>query len=345
MSRLISHTILKSGHSAKYRSISIQGEACRAAAAAGDRDLRVPRMWPLFPLVVEGLLLPALAVAAALGLAAAQGFAPPWAPLVAVLAFSLKTRVTGMARASQSAGTVEREDHVGRVAVVKDTARKPGPMRMYKATASNTFRVGQIKSRESKQARLDLSSFCHVIEVNTEEGWCDLEGSTTFETFVAETAKHGWMPLVIPELKTITVGGSIVGIGIESSSFKHGFVHEGLLQADILVASGEVLTVSADSEHADLFSAIPNSLGAFGYLLRLRMRIQRTKPFVKITKTWFDSPANFIDALAAECSQDKGHDFVDGARAASTRCPHYYYRHPVAAGLAAAPTGLCTSQQ
>ena len=26
------------------------------------------------------------------------------------------------------------------------------------------------------------------------------------------------------ELKTITVGGAIVGIGIESSSFKHGFV-------------------------------------------------------------------------------------------------------------------------
>jgi hypothetical protein len=40
---------------------------------------------------------------------------------------------------------------------------------------------------------------------------------------------------VVPELKTITVGGTIVGIGIESSSFKHGFVHEGLLEADVLV--------------------------------------------------------------------------------------------------------------
>ena len=85
-------------------------------------------------------------------------------------------------------------------------------------------RVLQIKERESKEARLDLSSFCHVIELNAEDEWCDIEGATTFETFVAETAKDGFMPLVVPELKTITVGGTIVGIGIESSSFKHGFV-------------------------------------------------------------------------------------------------------------------------
>jgi hypothetical protein len=52
------------------------------------------------------------------------------------------------------------------------------------------------QARESKEARLDLSSFCHVIEVNKKEGWCDVEGATTFETYVAETAKHACMPLV-----------------------------------------------------------------------------------------------------------------------------------------------------
>lgn len=52
-----------------------------------------------------------------------------------------------------------------------------------------------------------------MIELNAEEEWCDIEGAATFETFVAETAKEGFMPLVVPELKTITVGGTIVGIG------------------------------------------------------------------------------------------------------------------------------------
>jgi len=275
---------------------------------------------PYIALVVEGLLLPCIVLSAAAGIAGRQGLLPEplqsalggWSWAVIVALFVAKTRLTGTERASQSAGMASREDHEARVKETEKVAQRPGPLRMYKATASNTFRVNQIKTRESQEARLDLSSFCHVIEVNTEEGWCDLEGPTTFETYVAETAKHGWMPLVVPELKTITVGGSIVGIGIESSSFKHGFVHEGLLEADILVASGKVITISATNEYADLFAALPNSLGSFGYLLRLRMRIQPTKPLVEINKRWFDTPEKFIDGLAAECDAKKGHDFVDG---------------------------------
>ena len=34
--------------------------------------------------------------------------------------------------------------------------------------------------------------------MNEDELWCDIEASSTFETFVAETAKFGCMPLVVP---------------------------------------------------------------------------------------------------------------------------------------------------
>ena len=64
--------------------------------------------------------------------------------------------------------------------------------------------------------------------------------------------------------------------------------------------------------YKDLFEAMPNSLGSFGYILRLRMRIQKTRPFVHIQKTWVDTPKKFIDALNAACDKERGHDFVDG---------------------------------
>ena len=205
-------------------------------------------MWPLYPLVVNNLLTPTLCSATTLLGAHYAGQAPWWAPLAAILLFGLSTRFIGAT--DHTAGTIDRADYERRAAIVEEASKTPGPLRMFKATASNTFRIGQIKEREQKETRLDLSSFCHVIEVNTEEGWCDVEGSTTFETFVAETAKYGCMPLVVPELKTITVGGTIVGIGIESSSFKHGFVHEGMLEADILIAAGNVVTIRPDNECA-----------------------------------------------------------------------------------------------
>lgn len=181
---------------------------------------------------------------------------------------------------------------------------------MFKATTSNTFRPQQIAAREQSQHRLDLSTFVHVLEVNAEELWCDIEASATFETFVEETLRVGTAPLVIPELRTITVGGAVVGIGVESSSFRYGFFHEGLLEADLLVASGEVITVRPEGEHAELFRAIPNSLGSFGYLLRLRMRIQKAENTLRIEKVWLDSPESLVSSIEEACKREDL-DFVD----------------------------------
>lgn len=111
--------------------------------------------------------------------------------------------------------------------------------------------------------------------------------------------------------RTITVGGAIVGIGIESSSFKWGFFHEGLLEADLLLASGEVVTVRPEGEFSELFRALPNSLGSFGYLLRLRMRLQPSSPFIRLDKVWSSSPEMLIEKLC-DASKREDNDFVDG---------------------------------
>jgi hypothetical protein len=148
--------------------------------------------------------------------------------------------------------------------------------------------------------------------------YVDLEASTTFETFVDALLPLGYMPLVVPELRTITVGGAIVGIGLESSSFKHGFVHDGLLEADILLGNGEVVTAKPGGDYDDLFKGIPNSLGSFGYLLRLRMCVQKTKPLVQFTKTWHSSPEKLVKAIEEACKPEKGNNFVDAMALSTT---------------------------
>ena len=95
---------------------------------------------------------------------------------------------------------------------------------------------------------------------------------TTYEHLVDATLAHGLMPLVVPQLKTITLGGAVTGLGIESTSFRHGLPHESVREMDVLTADGEVITVTPDGEHADLFRGFPNSYGTLGYALRLRDR-------------------------------------------------------------------------
>ena len=80
----------------------------------------------------------------------------------------------------------------------------------------------------------------------------------TYEDLVAATLPYGLAPLVVPQLKTITLGGAVTGLGIESSSFRNGLPHESVLEMDILTGAGEMVTASP-TQHADLFgrSRIP----------------------------------------------------------------------------------------
>src|SRR3546814_13694756 len=112
----------------------------------------------------------------------------------------------------------------------------------------------------------------------------------TYEELVATTLRHGLIPLVVPQLRTITLGGAVTGLGIESTSFRNGLPHESVLEMDILTGAGEVLTATADNEHADLFRTFPNSYGSLGYATRLRIELEPVEPYVALRPVRFAAP-------------------------------------------------------
>jgi FAD/FMN-containing dehydrogenase len=192
-----------------------------------------------------------------------------------------------------------------------------GGVRLGKNT-SNLFRT----RAQTQERDLGVRDFNHVLSVNPGEGWADVEGMTTYADFVDETLKHGFMPAVVPQLKTITVGGAVAGIGIEATSFRYGLVHETVLEMEIVLASGEVILCSPH-EHQDLFFSFPNSYGTFGYALRLRVKLIPVKPFVKIEHMRYDDFAIYFGAIKKTCTLSRGDaharggaggtpDFVDG---------------------------------
>ena len=61
-------------------------------------------------------------------------------------------------------------------------------------------------------------------------------GLITYEKLVAATLPEKLMPAVVPQLKTITLGGAVAGLGIESTSFRNGLPHESVVEMDVLTA-------------------------------------------------------------------------------------------------------------
>lgn len=161
-------------------------------------------------------------------------------------------------------------------------------VRLAKPT-SNLFRA-----RAKRDAPgLDTSGLTDVISVDPDAKTADVAGMCTYEDLVAATLPYGLSPLVVPQLKTITLGGAVTGLGIESASFRNGLPHESVLEMDILTGTGEVVTASRD-KHPDLFRAFPNSYGTLGYSVRLRIELETVKPFVSLKHIRFHTLADLI---------------------------------------------------
>lgn len=188
----------------------------------------------------------------------------------------------------------------------------PGhPVRLAKRT-SNLFRP-----REATGAPgLDVSDFTHVLSVDPDALVADVQGMTTYEDLVDATLAHGCMPLVVPQLKTITIGGAVTGLGIEASSFRSGLPHESVLEMEVLTGDGDIVTATPEGEHADLFRTFPNSYGSLGYALRLRIELERVHPYVRLRHVRLTDLDALQDAIGQVTSsrvhEGQPVDFVDG---------------------------------
>lgn len=169
-------------------------------------------------------------------------------------------------------------------------------IRLQKNT-SNLFR----DNKASKSHKIDVRAFNQVINVNPGLLTAEIEGMTTFATIVEETLKYNCLPLVVPELKSITIGGALAGVGIEASSFRYGFVHDGIIQFEVLTGDGKIVECTPDNEHSDLFYAFPNSYGTLGYALKVKVKLIAAAPFVELNHIHFKDPKSFFDELERLC--------------------------------------------
>ena len=162
---------------------------------------------------------------------------------------------------------------------------------------------------------LDTSGLTGVIAVDPGARTADVAGMCTYEDLVAATLPYGLTPLVVPPLKTITLGGAVSGLGIESASFRNGMPHESVLELDILTGAGQVVTASP-VQNADLYRAFPNSYGTLGYAVRLTIALEPVDRFVALRHVRYHSLTDLseaIDGIVESGSLDGTRvDYLDG---------------------------------
>jgi FAD/FMN-containing dehydrogenase len=132
----------------------------------------------------------------------------------------------------------------------------------------------------------------------------------TFSDLVRATLKKGLVPVIVPELKTITVGGAVSGCSVESMSYERGGFHDSCLEYELVTGDGRLVRCSQDS-NPEIFEMMHGSYGTLGILTKLKFRLITAKPFIHITYERLSSVEDYWSAMRHWCENGSYH-YIDG---------------------------------
>ena len=123
--------------------------------------------------------------------------------------------------------------------------------------------------------------------------------------------QHGLVPIIVPELKEITIGAAVSGCSIESMSFVHGGFHDTCTEYEVIAATGDVLTCTPDNEHKLVFQMVHGGFGTLGILAKLTFRLVPAKRYVHVV---YEKHATIeaYQASIAKHAATRDVDFMDG---------------------------------
>ncbi|SMQ54340.1 unnamed protein product [Zymoseptoria tritici ST99CH_3D7] len=168
------------------------------------------------------------------------------------------------------------------------------------------------KNSKDPKKLVDTSRLNHVVKVDTVNKTALVEPNVPMDRLVEELLKYGLVPPVVMEFPGITVGGGYSGTSGESSSFKHGFFDRTLKSVEMVLATGEVVTLS-ENERADLFRGAAGAVGTMGVTTMVELQnLHTATKFVETTYHPVVSMQDAIEKLQNFTSRPVDFDYVDG---------------------------------
>lgn len=201
------------------------------------------------------------------------------------------------------------EAKIDRIARQLRERRSTTPVSLKKKTVSHE--VPKPGDRRYSDEKVDLSDLNEVLHIDPEKRICTAEPGVTFADLLKRTLEYGLAPLIVPELKTITIGGAVAGCSIESMSYRYGGFHDTCTEYEIITAKGEVLVCTPENENRLLFQMVHGTFGTLGIISRLRFRLIPARRFVKVTYEKYGTLAEFKSAVWRHY-ENQDVDFMDG---------------------------------
>lgn len=201
------------------------------------------------------------------------------------------------------------EEKVARIAKILKERSSTTPVSFKKKAVSH--QVPKPEDMRYDDEKIDLTDLNEILKIDEGARTCTAEPGVTFVDLVRETLKAGLVPVTVPELKTITIGGAVAGCSLESMSYKYGGFHDSCVEYEVITAQGDVLRCTPDNKHKLVFQMMHGTFGTLGVITKLKFKLLPAKPFVHVTYEKYDTLEKYKEATLRHYKA-KDADFMDG---------------------------------
>jgi len=144
---------------------------------------------------------------------------------------------------------------------------------------------------------VDTTAMNRVLSIDESAGWADCEAGVVWRDLVIASTRRGLIPPVLTNNLSVTVSGttSVAGLGV--ASFRSGTQADNALEIECVTGDGEIHVCSREVE-PELFDMIRCGLGQIAIMTRVRTRLRKVEPMVRMYTLVYDDLGKWMDDAA-----------------------------------------------
>jgi delta24-sterol reductase len=193
---------------------------------------------------------------------------------------------------------------------IKDWQRQGAGQKLCTARSGWKTMSEMVPKYKLSHRKIDVGMY-DLLEIDAQRGIVRVEPLATMGQISRSLISQGWTLPVVPELDSLTVGGLIMGFGVETSSHKYGLFQHICESFEIVTAEGKRVKCSP-AEHPELFYQIPWSHGTLGFLVAAELKIVPVKKYVRLHYRPVYTLDDIVNTFEQASRDSENNDFVEG---------------------------------
>jgi len=202
--------------------------------------------------------------------------------------------------------------HDAKVQKIQDEVRKASKSGKKMCTARKPWATISSRNATFKKDLAQISiDLRNVLNLDINRKVVKVEPMVTMGDLSHYLIPKGYSLAVLAEMDDLTVGGLCMGVGIETTSHRYGFLSETVEAYWIVTADGNLVRATR-TENVDLFRALPWSHGTLGFLVAVEIKVVPIKPYMHVTYHPFHSQEEFTKVFKEMSESQNPPSFLEG---------------------------------